>query len=82
MIRYAKILLGILVMAGGVGFWIWTPYWVWGAALVTAGLGIMKFAGVVSMISLAAAVALLALGYAVQPDGLTVLESLLEYLDS
>ena len=76
MIGVAKFLFGMLVMAGGVGFWIWTPWWVWGAAFVTGGLGVMKLGGVFSIISLAAAVALLALGYAVQPEALELLESL------
>ncbi len=78
MIGHAKIFLGLLVMAGGVAFWVWTPWWVWGTAFVMAGLGVMKFSGVVSTISLAGAVLLLGLGYAVQPDGLTFLKSLLE----
>jgi len=80
MIRAVKILLGFLVMAGGVGFWVWTPWWLWGTAFVMIGLGVMKFSGVVSTISLAGAVGLLALGYAVQPEGLTLLETLLDSL--
>ena len=78
MIGVAKTLLGLVVMAGGVGFWVWTPWWLWGTALVMAGLGVMKFSGVVSTISLAGAVGLLALGYAVQPEGLVLLETLLD----
>ncbi len=67
-------------MAGGVGFWVWTPWWLWGTAFVLIGLGVMKFGGVVSVISFAGAVGLLALGYAVQPEALTLLESLLDSL--
>ena len=40
----------------------------------------MKLGGVVSIISLAGAVGLLALGYAVQPEALTLIESLLDSL--
>ena len=80
MIGPAKFVLGILVMAGGVGFWVWTPWWLWGTAFVMIGLGIMKLGSVVSTISLAGAAGLLALGYAVQPEGLTLLGSLLESL--
>ena len=42
------------------------------------GLGVMKLGGVGSIISFAGAVGLLALGYAVQPEALTLIESLLE----
>ena len=80
MIRLAKIVLGFLVMAGGVAFWVWTPWWLWGTAFVMVGLGVMKFSGLVSTISLAGAVGLLVLGYAVQPEGLTLLKALLESL--
>lgn len=80
MIGAAKVILGLLVMAGGVGFWVWTPWWLWGTAFVLAGLGVMKLGGAVSIISFAGAVGLLALGYAVQPEGLTLLKSLLESL--
>ena len=78
MIGPAKFILGLLVMAGGVGFWVWTPWWLWGTAFVMAGLGVMKLGGVVSIISLAGAALLLGLGYAVQPEALTLLKSLLE----
>ena len=60
MIGPAKFLLGLVVMAGGVGFWVWTPWWLWGTAFVLIGLGVMKFGGVVSVISFAGAVGLLA----------------------
>ena len=80
MIGPAKFVLGSLVMAGGVGFWVWTPWWLWGVAFVMIGLGVMKLGSVVSTISLAGAAGLLALGYAVQPEVLTLLGSLLESL--
>ena len=65
-------------MAGGVGFWVWTPWWLWGTAFFMVGLGVMRLGGVVSIISFAGAVGLLALGYAEQPEALTLIESLLE----
>ena len=78
MIGPAKLVLGLLVMAGGGGFWGWTPWWLWGTAFFMVGLGVMRLGGVVSIISFAGAVGLLALGYAVQPEALTLIESLLE----
>ena len=78
MIGPAKLVLGLLVMAGGVWFWVWTPWWLWGTAFFMVGLGVMRLGGVVSIISFAGAVGLLALGYAVQPEALTLIESLLE----
>ena len=69
-------------MAGGVGFWVWTPWWLWGTAFFMVGLGVMKLGGVGSIISFAGAVGLLALGYAVQPEALTLIESLSESIGS
>jgi len=74
MINLVKIVLGLLVMAVGVWFWVSTPWWLWGTSFFMAGLGVMKFSGLVSTISLAGAVGLLVLGYAVQPEGLDLLE--------
>ena len=76
MVRYIKLLLGTLIVAGGVGFWAWTPWWLWGTAFVFGGVGVARLGGVMSFVCLAAAAALLALGYAVQPDALELLEKL------
>jgi len=69
-------------MAGGVGFWVWTPWWLWGTAFFMVGLGVMRLGGVVSIISFAGAVGLLALGYAVQPLIESLLESISESIGS
>ena len=45
MLTIFKYLSGIALGAAGVAMWVYTPWWVWGAALVMAGLGILRFGG-------------------------------------
>ncbi len=71
-----KILFGIALVASGVAMWVYTPWWVWGAALVIGGLGVLTLGGLVSFICLGAAGILILMGYAIQPDAISIFELL------
>ncbi len=71
-----KYISGITLVAAGIAMWVYTPWWVWAAALVMAGLGILRFGGLISYLCLGAAAILLLFGYAVQPDAISIFELL------
>jgi len=76
MLTIFKYLSGIALGASGVAMWVYTPWWVWAAALVMAGLGILRFGGLIAYMCLGAAAILLLFGYAVQPDAISIFELL------
>ena len=71
-----KILFGIALAASGVAMWVYTPWWVWAAALVMGGLGLLTYGGLISFVCLGAAGILFLFGYAIQPDVISVFELL------
>ena len=76
MITLIKYSTGIALGAAGIAMWVYTPWWVWAAALVMAGLGILRFGGLISFVCLGAAAILFLFGYAIQPDAFSIFEAL------
>lgn len=73
---YLKIPVNALLVGSGVAMWFLTPWSVWSAAIVMAGLGVLTMGRAISYAFMGATVLLLMLGYAVQPD----VVSLIHYL--
>jgi len=69
-----RTLLGILLVASGVVIWIYTPWWVWSVGVAVAGLGVFTFGSFLSFAFLGAAGILFLFGYAVQPEGISMVE--------
>ncbi len=65
---YLKIPLNLLLVASGIAMWILTPWSVWSAAMVIAGLGVLSLGSFVSYAFIGGAAVLLIIGYTVQPD--------------
>ena len=70
---YLKIPLNLLLVSLGVAMWIYTPWSVWSAAMVMAGLGVLSMGRMVSYLFIGGAAILMILGYAVQPEITSVL---------
>jgi len=66
--------VGILLVASSVGIWIYTPWWVWSVGFAFAGLGMFTFGSYLSCALLGTAGLLLLFGYAVQPEGISMVE--------
>ena len=73
---YLKIPVNVLLVASGVAMWFLTPWSVWSAAIVMAGLGVLTLGNYISYGFFGATVLLLLLGYAVQPDVVSLIEFL------
>jgi hypothetical protein len=71
-----RTLLGILLVASGAVMWVYTPWWVWSAAVVTVGLGMFTFGSSISLAFLGAAGILFLYGYVAQPDAVSLIELL------
>ena len=65
MVLLFKYLTGIALGAAGVAMWAYTPWWVWAAALVMAGLGTLTYGGLIAFVCLGAAGILFLFGYAI-----------------
>ena len=65
---YLKIPLNLLLVAGGIAMWILTPWSVWSAATVTAGLGVLSLGSYISYAFIGGSAILVIVGYVVQPD--------------
>ncbi len=70
---YVKLTLTLLLVTSGVALWLYTPWSVWAAATVLAGLGILSIGKTISYLFIGGATILAMLGYAVQPDVVGVL---------
>ena len=70
---YLKLTLTLLLVTSGVALWLYTPWSVWAAATVIAGLGVLSIGKMISYLFIGAATILAMLGYAVQPDVVGVL---------
>ncbi len=64
---YLKLPLNLLLIAGGVALWVYTPWSIWAAATVVAGLGVLSLGKMISYLFIGGAAILVMLGYAVQP---------------
>ena len=58
----------MLLVATGVALWLYTPWTVWAAATVIAGLGVLSTGKMISYLFIGGATILAMLGYVVQPD--------------
>ncbi len=65
---YLKLALSLLLVSSGVALWLYTPWSVWAAATVVAGLGVLSMGKMISYLFMGGATILVMLGYAVQPD--------------
>ena len=65
---YLKLGLSLLLVSLGVALWLYTPWSVWAAATVVAGLGVLSMGKMISYLFMGGATILVMLGYAVQPD--------------
>jgi hypothetical protein len=72
--NYLKIPVNLLLMASGAAMWFLTPWSVWSAAMVMAGLGVLTLGSYISYAFIGATVLLLLLGYAVQPEVVSMVE--------
>ena len=70
---YVKLTLTLLLVTSGVALWLYTPWSVWAAATVIAGLGVLSIGKMISYLFIGGATILAMLGYAVQPDVVGVL---------
>ncbi len=70
---YVKLTLTLLLVTLGVALWLYTPWSVWAAATVIAGLGVLSIGKMISYLFIGGATILAMLGYAVQPDVVGVL---------
>ena len=71
---YLKLGLSLLLLSLGVALWLYTPWSVWAAATVVAGLGVLSMGKMISYLFMGGATILVMLGYAVQPDVVGVLK--------
>ena len=71
---YLKLGLSLLLVSLGVALWLYTPWSVWAAATVVAGLGVLSMGKMISYLFMGGATILVMLGYAVQPDVVGVLK--------
>ena len=71
---YLKLGLCLLLLSLGVALWLYTPWSVWAAATVVAGLGVLSMGKMISYLFMGGATILVMLGYAVQPDVVGVLK--------
>ena len=67
-------IVGILLVASSVGILVYTPWWVWSVGVAIAGLGMFTFGSYLSFAFLGAAGILFLFGYAVQPEGISMIE--------
>jgi hypothetical protein len=74
--NYLKIPINLFLMASGAAMWFLTPWSVWSAAMVMAGLGVLTLGSYVSFAFIGATVLLLLLGYTVQPEVVSIVEML------
>lgn len=74
--NYLKIPVTVLLLASGAAMWFLTPWSVWSAALVMAGLGVLTMGRFISYAFVGATALLLLLGYAVQPDVVSIVDVL------
>lgn len=73
---YLKIPVNVLLIGSGAAMWFLTPWSVWSAALVMAGLGVLTLGKFISYAFIGATALLLMLGYAVQPDVVSIVDLL------
>jgi len=71
---YVKIPVNVLLVGSGAAMWLLTPWSVWSAAIVLAGLGVLTLGSFISYAFLGATVLLLLLGYAVQPEVVSLID--------
>ena len=71
---YLKLGLSLLLIASGVALWLYTPWSVWAAGTVLAGLGILSIGKTISYLFIGGATIMVWLGYAVQPDVVDLLK--------
>ena len=72
---YLKLGLSLLLVTLGAALWLYTPWSVWAAATVVAGLGVLSMGKMISYLFMGGATILVMLGYAVQPDVVGVLSA-------
>ena len=65
---YLKLTFSLLLVTSGVALWLYTPWSVWAAATVIAGLGVLSTGKMISYLFIGGATILAMLGYVVQPD--------------
>ena len=70
---YLKLPLNLLLITAGVALWLYTPWSVWAAATVMAGLGVLSMGKMISYLFMGGSAVLVMLGYVVQPDVVNLL---------